>query len=110
MTTPELSPRKRHLQRHIDHLICSLNKKKKDVKRLQDKSRLQKKRIVQLKDILRILADKSYITEENEALLDSIGVENKELLKRQIQKSKTGLVPKTKYSPELRSFALTLHF
>lgn len=53
---------------------------------------------------------KSFITSENEDILSSIGVQNREIVKRQILKSLTGHIPKIKYSPELRAFALTLHF
>lgn len=106
----ELSPRKRKMKRQIDHLIYSLNNKKKHVKRLQDKNRVLLKKNANLKEILNTLSQKSYITEENENILSCIGVQNRELVKRQILKSKTGHMPKLKYSPELRAFALTLHF
>ncbi|XP_026745374.1 THAP domain-containing protein 3-like [Trichoplusia ni] len=41
----ELSPRKRKMKRQIDHLIYSLNNKKKHVKRLQDKNRVLVKKM-----------------------------------------------------------------
>ncbi|CAK1588572.1 unnamed protein product [Parnassius mnemosyne] len=106
----DLTPRKRKMKRHIDHLIYSLSKKKKEVKRLQDKNRLLVKKNANLKEILNTLTKKSYITQENQDILSRIGVQNQEIVKRQILKSKKGHIPKIKYSPELRAFSLTLHF
>lgn len=43
-------------------------------------------------------------------VLEKIGVEEAELIKRQLKKSKSGKLSRAKYSPELRCFALTLNF
>lgn len=72
--------------------------------------RYSKKKVSGMQEILNELSEKSLNDKENRLVLDRIGVEEKELLKRQLLKSETGNVPRTKYSPELRCFALTLHF
>lgn len=106
----DLTPRKRKMKRHIDHLIFSLSKNKKKVKKLQDRNRRLIKKVANLQEILNTCTKKCFISTENEDILNSIGVQNTEIIKRQILKSKTGHIPKLKYSPELRAFALTLHF
>lgn len=62
-----------------------------------------------LKDVIRELTRQKILLEENAAVLDSLGATNQELLKRQVSK-RTGRSLPTQYSPELRAFALTLHF
>lgn len=50
-----------------------------------------------MQEILNELSEKSLIDKENRLVLDRIGVEEKELLKRQLLKSETGNVPRTKF-------------
>lgn len=70
----DLTPRKRKMKRHIDQLIRSLNKKKKDVKRYQDKTRALKKKVASLQERLDTLTKNSLINKENEDILKGIEV------------------------------------
>lgn len=97
------TPRKRKLRK----IICQKNKQ---IKRLQSRTRYLVKKVASLKEILDTLTKKSLLDKENRQILELIGVEESELIKRQIVKSKTGKLPRTKYSPELRCFALTLNY
>ena len=80
---------------------------KKKLKVSQQKSRRLKKKVKSLKDITKELSDKNLITSSCQEMLESnfSGV-SFALLKRMNLKSGKG----SKYSPELKSFALTLQF
>ena len=80
---------------------------KKKLKVSQQKSRRLKKKVKSLKDITKELSDKNLITSSCQEMLESnfSGVPFA-LLKRMNLKSGKG----SKYSPELKSFALTLQF
>lgn len=98
-----LTPRKRKMKKQLDY-------QKKKIKSLQAKNLYLKKKVARLEDILQSLDEKALINKEEKMVLERIGVEEAELLKRQIKKSKSGKLSREKYSPELRCFALTLNF
>jgi hypothetical protein len=87
-----------------------LESKNRKIRKLQDKNRYLKKKVDTLKELLTNLEEKSFINKEEKMVLSKIGVTEKELLVRQMKKSDESKLPRTKYSSELRSFALTLHF
>lgn len=97
------TPRKKKLK-------MRLQLKNKQIKKLHSQKRHLRKKVAGLKEILNTLTRDSLISKEECLILNSIGVEEKELLNRQLLKHKTGNIPRTKYSAELRSFALNLHF
>lgn len=103
------TPIKKRLSRRVLELSSKLQYKNKQIKRLQDRTRFLKKKVASLKDILRKLEEKCLINSENAAILSSIGVHNKEIVKRQILQ-RAGHTIRRKYPPELRTFALTLNF
>ena len=114
-----LSPNENHeISNVTDSLPGKLTKKlnkankqvttlKKKLKVSQQKSRRLKKKVKSLKDITKELSDKNLITSSCQEMLESnfSGVPFA-LLKRMNLKSGKG----SKYSPELKSFALTLQF
>lgn len=83
---------------------------RKKVKRLQSKARYLAKKVTTLQEILKTLHGKNLISKEDQLLLGNIGVENHELLSRQMVSSKTGKLTRKVFSPELRCFALTLNY
>ncbi|KAJ8714306.1 hypothetical protein PYW08_007926 [Mythimna loreyi] len=95
------TPRKRKLRKQ-------LQLKNNKIRKLQAKNRYLKKKINTLQELLNDLEEKSLINKEDKLVLSKIGVTESELIKRQLKKSDK--LPRTKYSSELRSFALTLHY
>ncbi|CAG4954893.1 unnamed protein product [Colias eurytheme] len=78
---------------------------------MRERARYMRKRLASLQTVLKDLEDKNLINSSDSDLLSRLGVTSRELVKRQIIKSKKGgITIKKKYSPELRSFALTLNF
>lgn len=86
-----------------------IEKYKRKIKVLQQKERRHKQKITNLQDLLKSLKNK-YCLQENELnVIGNIGKCNEDLFKRLLKKSLKKSIPKT-YTPELRSFALTLHY
>lgn len=84
-----------------------IEKYKRKIKILQQKERRHKQKITNLQDLLKSLKNK-YCLQENELnVIGNIGKCNENLFKRLLKKSLKKLILKT-YTPELRSFALTL--
>lgn len=82
---------------------------KKRIKTLQQSQRRLKKKLAKMQDVIDDLTKNRILIDENVSILESLGKANKDLLRRQIAK-KTGAPQPVTYSPELRAFALTLHF
>ncbi|KAF2895270.1 hypothetical protein ILUMI_10903 [Ignelater luminosus] len=81
---------------------------RKKVKALQQAKRRKKNRMTTRKNIMKSLQARNLLLEKNINILNSISGPNKEILKRQVSKNRKR-VPKI-YSPELRKFALTIHY
>jgi DNA transposase THAP9 len=77
---------------------------------LQATNQYLKKKVKNITELLNDLSEKSLIDKEERRVLGNIGVEEKELLKRQMQMKDSNKLLRTKYSPELRCFALTLNY
>jgi len=85
------------------------------VRTLKQKNKRQEARIAQLNTILKELKGKRLLSDEHADILKTIGKFNVHLLKRLATKNsmssnKKKISLSKKYSPELRTFALTLHF
>jgi DNA transposase THAP9 len=76
---------------------------------LQKKNNRLKKKVSTLKGIVSDLRSKNFINPEIADILDSIPGPNAQLLRR-IYMKKTGRKVSMKYPPEIRDFALNLHF
>lgn len=68
-----------------------------------------KQKVAKLQNVIRDLTSKHILLEENASCLENIAGVNKDLLMRQRVKKEGAGLPR-QYSPELRAFALTLHF
>lgn len=79
------------------------------IRRLQRQNRRCMKRIANLTNILTSLKKKRFLDPQQLDTLQNIGIFNKQLLQRQSNKINNTAV-RQKYEPELRAFALTLHF
>ncbi|XP_072758714.1 uncharacterized protein [Anoplolepis gracilipes] len=108
----EDTPRKKFMRKAI------FNQKKfyqQQMQTLKQRNKRQQKRIAQLNTILKELKQKSLLTDEHADLLKTIGECNISLFKRFIANSNI-LINKKKpnfskeYPPEIRKFALTLHY
>lgn len=111
-TTPSAyeSPVKKRLCRRVIELSNVVKSKNKKLRQLRDSNRRLKRKIISMASLLSELEKKSLITAENLCMLDSLGVKCKEIIKRQILERKSGTIIRNKYSPQLRTFALTLNF
>lgn len=65
--------------------------------------------VARLKDILKSLKQKNLLQDEELDVLKDLDMFNQQLLKRQVSHIKRASISKM-YHPELRIFALTLHF
>lgn len=102
----ENTPRKQLLRTALFNTRKNLLHK---IKCLQKKYRRSMKRVTKLKDILGSLKEKRLLDVQQLDILQNIGMFNKQLLQRQASKiNKTSM--HKQYEPELRVFALTLHF
>ena len=97
------TPRKRKLRKEIIRLKDVAKRRRLRCNALYATRRRLKKKIETLSQVLNELQEKRLITQEQVDLLESCGVSAKALIKRMIHKGK-------QYSPELRTFALTLQF
>ncbi|KYN04635.1 THAP domain-containing protein 9 [Cyphomyrmex costatus] len=79
------------------------------IKTVTQKIRRMKKKIASLENVLEAIKQKNFLEEEQLYNLKGISIGNVDLLKRVVYKSKGKLLSQ-KYSPELRKFALTLHY
>jgi len=102
----ENSPRKVFLKKVLENTRVMYKHK---IKILRQTIQRKNKRIAQMQSVLVSLRQKNFLSDEHLNVLETLGTFNQHLLKRQCAKSKK--VPlKKKYSPELRHFALTLHY
>ncbi|KAJ3622371.1 hypothetical protein MTP99_002886 [Tenebrio molitor] len=101
--TPDVSTPKR--ARRVLSLVRRIDEKKsKMIQTLQNKNRYLMKRIASLKELIKHLNNKGLMTEEaGNNLMDMLPSSMKDIVSRNLKK-------KGQYSPEIRSFALTLHF
>ncbi|KYN50338.1 THAP domain-containing protein 9 [Cyphomyrmex costatus] len=85
-----------------------IEKYKRKIKILQQKERRNKEKIIN--ELLKSLKKKCYLQENELNIIGNISKCNKgDLFKRLLKKSSNKSIPKT-YTPELRSFALTLNY
>lgn len=104
-----LSPRKQNLKRKLEKSEIQNSKYRKKIRLLQQQNRRNNKKIKNLNMLFKSLKTKKLMTEEDLDVLHKSAEPNKEFLTRQLAKAKRNALPKT-YSPELRTFALTLHY
>lgn len=100
--TPALTdtPRRRKLKMTVIRTQQNLQKRQKEIRRLrQVKLRLSKK-VAELKDIIKTLKDRSFISEEDGRVLENVNVHDGGLK----------LNRKNVYSQEVKAFAVTLHY
>lgn len=103
------TPKRQFLKRGIHKLTSEIKIKNKELKVLKQTIRRQNKKIVSLKSIISKLQKENLINEEaSNVLLDSFG-KHTHLISNWAKKNLGHKVPK-KYSPEIRQFALSLHF
>lgn len=100
------SPSKKQLREELRRTKEQYNLR---IKTLTQKTRCMKKKIASLKNKLETIKQKNFLEEEQLYNLKGISIGNAHLLKRVVYKSK-GKSLSQKYSPELRTFALTLHY
>lgn len=103
------SPEKKRLKRKLEDTKGKLTRSRKKVKMLQQSNRRLAKRNGDLQSIITELKHKAFISEQSIAVLENCTGGVADLLKRQVAKHSNQPM-KTVYSPELRSFALTLNF
>lgn len=102
------TPRKMKLKRQLAGFKYTLYRHKLLLKSLREKNRRQNKKICTLQTVLHDLKEKSLLNEENAEVLKKLNLTSKELCCRQLRNKKSST--KTKYSPALRTFALTLNY
>lgn len=103
------SPAKEVLKRKLEESEQKVAASKKKIKLLQQSKRRLKKKNAELCSVIEVIKNKSFISEQSLEVLRNCSGGVPDLLKRQaakMSKCKSTL----KYSPELRSFALTLNF
>ena len=92
------------IKQKCQQLKSIVHNKKRTISRL-------KKKVSHLKQIIYDLKRKDFISTEASSLLEqSISDVPRSLIQRFILNSRKGKATRKKYPPELRSFALTLHF
>ncbi|CAG5027571.1 unnamed protein product [Parnassius apollo] len=97
------TPRKLKLKKEIVRLEDTAKRRRLRCNVLYTTRRRLKKKVENLSQVLKELIEKRLITQEQVDLLASCGLSAAALIKRMISKGK-------EYSPELRTFSLTLHF
>lgn len=103
----EDSPRKKLLRKALSHQKEHFQRQ---IRTLKQRNKRQEKRIVTLNTILKDLKQKSLLADEHADILETIGKCNVHLFKRLTAKSSNKSKVLKEYSPELRKFALTLHY
>lgn len=96
MLRKALSHQKEHFQRQI--------------RTLKQRNKRQEKRTATFNAILKDLKQKSLLADEHADILETIGKCNVHLFKRLTAKSSNKSKVLKEYSPDLRKFALTLHY
>ncbi|XP_036138235.1 uncharacterized protein LOC118644248 [Monomorium pharaonis] len=100
------SPEKSRLRKRIKFLEIQHAKK---MRFAQQKIRRYKNQVITLKEILNKLKNNQLLNETQIDIIHMLGKPIGEIFKRLIMRKKNACVPK-QYSPEIRSFALTLHY
>lgn len=108
-TPVPLTPRKIELKRKLSETEGKLASSKKRIKILLQARRRLKKRNAELKCVISDLRKQAIVSSNSVDVLESCSGGIPDLLRRQKAKLEGRSLP-AKYSPELRSFALTLHF
>ncbi|GBM16149.1 hypothetical protein AVEN_224842-1, partial [Araneus ventricosus] len=103
------SPTKLFYKRKVEELDDLVQIRHKKIKVLQQKVRRYKTKINTLKDLISDIKSKNFMDEDAIQILATVSEVNKEFLNRQLASAKATTMPST-FSPELRTFALTLHF
>ena len=104
-TSPSKATLKENLQKTKEQVLSS----KKRIKTLLQAKRRLKVQKFKLLDIISDLRKNNIIESNCVDVLETVGNGVSDLLKRQIAKATDGPLPKS-YSPQLRTFALTLNF
>ena len=110
--TPERTnqtPRKKFLRESLRQTESKLKIAQSKIKTLQKKVKRTEKRTANWQTIFSELRKKKYLEDNEVEILTHLSKSNADLLKRQLQESRDKYIPRT-YSPDLRSFALTLHY
>lgn len=102
----ENTPRKVFLRKALQTQKKLFSKK---ICTLQQAKRRKDQQISQMQQIISELKKKNFVSCEELQVLDDLGKCNADLLKRQYCKSEKKTLPR-QYSPELRRFAITLHY
>lgn len=102
------TPRKRKLRQLILVQDSFIKTQKMQIRRLQKKTSRYQKKIANLKDILKNLNEKNFISADHVTQLENIGVTD--LIQRYERNVSSGQSTNQKYPPALRIFATTLHF
>uniref|UniRef100_A0A2H1WR26 SFRICE_033363 n=1 Tax=Spodoptera frugiperda TaxID=7108 RepID=A0A2H1WR26_SPOFR len=103
------SPRKRKLLNIINTKEHIIKKQRLQIKRIQAQNRRLKRKLNKIEDILNNIQEKFCLKDEDTNILKNINLQAQELTSRMVTK-KSGGKCKQKYSPALRTFALTLHY
>lgn len=105
----EVSPEKSYYKNEVQKLSNVIINKNKQIKVLQQKVRRFKKRLENLNALFVELKEKKLMDDDALDVLKTVSSVNEEFLSRQLASVTDEPTPRT-YSPELRSFALTLQF
>lgn len=105
----EDTPEKAFLRSEVRRYANLQTASKKKIKTLQQSQRRLAQKVAHLQDVIKNLSENRILADEDVATLQSLGGSRKDLLMRQLAR-KSGAPLQTTYSPELRAFALTLHF
>ena len=97
------------LKRKFEELEEALENERKKVKGLQQTVRRLKTKVGNLSELLEELKNKYLIDNDALNVLNASCSVNEEFITRQLIKATKSALPKS-YSPELRAFAVTLHF
>lgn len=103
------SPTKQQIKTKLEKTIRKLDLARKKIRLLQQSKRRLIKKNNDLKNVISTLRSENMINDVNLSVIESSAGGIGDLLKRKRAKM-TGTTLEQKYSPQLRSFALTLHF
>lgn len=103
------TPKKRKLLRKLSITQDTIKKQNKKIKRLTEQNRRRVQKIHTLLTIIECLKKNTLVSDEQAESLKTLNVTTKELNSRQL-KNAAGTISTSKYSPVLRSFALTLYY
>lgn len=108
--TESMAKENETLKRNLDNVASQIAVARKKIKVLQQSKRRLMKRNSDLKSVVNELQRKRYISEDSLGVLEKYAGGVTDLLKRQVAKHTNNQSVSLPYSPELRRFALTLHF